>query len=517
MKRRSAIVAALVMAACVFLHANNLSVSAPLLTGKNTTAGTDNAANFVLVKFDVSWENSWRTGSAPNNWDAAWVFIKYKVGSGEWQHGTLNATGHTAPGGSTIAVAADGKGAFIHRSSDGSGSVNYTGVKLRWNYGADGVADNAQVTVKVFGLEMVHVAQGSFYVGSGGSEAGTLSQPPSSDGASTSFQITSESAITIGTDAGNLTSKNNGAYSGGIGSNGTLSASFPKGYQAFYCMKYQISQEQYVGFLNTLNGTQQAARISAVAAGYFMDGGSGSSTVVDRNGVKCSTAPVGATPGVYVNDKNGNGTAGETDDGQNISCNWLSWADGIAYSDWAGLRPMSELEFEKVCRGPSAAVAGEFAWGTASALAATSTTNNSQADEIVATPSGANANFDQSPGLGYPVRVGIFATASTSRSQAGASYYGAMDLSGDLWERVVSINDAGRSFTGTHGNGSLGADGNASGNSDWPGTSASGSGFRGGDWTDPSDRMRVSDRFIGAYTETGRTASRGFRSVRTAP
>ena len=31
--------------------------------------------------------------------------------------------------------------------------------------------------------------------------------------------------------------------------------------------------------------------------------------------------------------------------------NWISWDDGLAFADWAGLRPMTELEFTKAARG----------------------------------------------------------------------------------------------------------------------------------------------------------------------
>jgi len=34
------------------------------------------------------------------------------------------------------------------------------------------------------------------------------------------------------------------------------------------------------------------------------------------------------------------------------ACNLLSWWDGAKFAAWAGLRPMSELEYEKACRGP---------------------------------------------------------------------------------------------------------------------------------------------------------------------
>ena len=59
-------------------NANNISVTNVSLTGQNT------ADNYTFVRFDISWENSWRTSSAPANWDAAWIFVKYRVGNGNW-------------------------------------------------------------------------------------------------------------------------------------------------------------------------------------------------------------------------------------------------------------------------------------------------------------------------------------------------------------------------------------------------------------------------------------------------
>jgi len=62
------------------LMANNIAVSNVSTTGQNTSQGTNNSANYTMVKFDVSWGNSWRTSSGPSNWDAAWVFVKFMVG-----------------------------------------------------------------------------------------------------------------------------------------------------------------------------------------------------------------------------------------------------------------------------------------------------------------------------------------------------------------------------------------------------------------------------------------------------
>jgi hypothetical protein len=71
----------------------------------NISVGTPNqATGNVDVSFDISWTNSWRTSSAPYNWDAAWVFIKYRVNGGAWNHARLNETGHTIPGNAAVTV-----------------------------------------------------------------------------------------------------------------------------------------------------------------------------------------------------------------------------------------------------------------------------------------------------------------------------------------------------------------------------------------------------------------------------
>ena len=137
------------------VQANNLTISNVSLTGQDT----DN--DFILVQFDITWENSWRfSGVDPNNWDAAWVFVKYRVG-GDWRHATLNTMGHTVPSGSTIDTPFDGTGVFLYRSADGTGMVTFNGVQLRWNYGVDGLPDNTgDVEVRVLGIEMVYVPTG---------------------------------------------------------------------------------------------------------------------------------------------------------------------------------------------------------------------------------------------------------------------------------------------------------------------------------------------------------------------
>jgi hypothetical protein len=141
------------------LKANDINVKNVRLTGQVNDSHT-------LVNFDLNWKNSWRNTT---NYDAAWLFVKYKVGTGEWMHATLsNVAGqYTPPAGSTISPSSDGKGVFIYRSADGTGENNFNNLSLRWNYPTDLVANDAQVTVKVFAIEMVYIPQGSFYVGDG--------------------------------------------------------------------------------------------------------------------------------------------------------------------------------------------------------------------------------------------------------------------------------------------------------------------------------------------------------------
>lgn len=559
---------AMVMLANHMALSNNLTVSVPVLTGQNVSA------DHVNVKFTVSWSNSWRVSAAPSNWDAAWVFVKYRVGSGPWLHATLNSTGHTAPAGATIVVPPDGKGVFIHRSMDGTGSVTFTDVKLRWNYGADGVADNAAVTVKVFGIEMVHVTQGDYWLGSTAGEPGTFMDgawPGSGD--TDPFDVTSESAIPLGHSPGKLWARLMPPYNDDIGDTTVpIPAAYPKGWNAFYCMKYSITQEQYVDFLNTLTYTQQALRTetapnSAAGTNAMMT----PSRLKDRNGIKVQTPGVASTvPAVYGCDLDSNGTFNQAGDGQNIGCNYLSWGDGAAYADWAGLRPMSELEFEKACRGAEQNYHwDERAYATRTVAHMGAVNNGGAANETyvlytnpdhnswnltIGGASNINAgwppqtliNGSPMPSLadmfGSPVRAGIFATDTSDRVQSGATFYGIMEMSGDLWERAVNVSTAeGKAFQGTHGDGTLSSGGSAT-NADWPGESGQGAGFRGGNFSYDSDWSRVSDRDLATHTVSTRyetlsksyTASGfglgtftvtfpayrgtfGFRGVRTAP
>jgi len=251
-----------------------------------------------------------------------------------------------------------------------------------------------------------------------------------------------------------------------------------------------------------------------------------------RNGIDIQTSGVNATtPAVYACNLDADANYNETVDGQNIVCNYINWDDLVAYLDWSGLRPISEFEFEKICRGPGAPVSGEYAWGTTNIKSSASrytVSNQGEDDEDI------TANYETTAGTGNamysqvnptanasfgPLRGCIFAAnpSNSGRETSGASYYGVMEMSGNIWERPVVIGNAtGRAFTGTHGDGSITAAGAANPTS-WPVGSATGAGLRGGTWQTNASQLRVTDRYYGVCSDNTRANWAGGRGGRTAP
>ena len=511
------------------VNANGLEIGQVRITGQNTVD------EFSMIEFNISWKNSWRTSTYESNWDAVWVFVKYKKVDGAitsvWNHCSLNyvdgtgaSDGHTVPAGAQIKTPSDGRGVFIQRNADGIGDVSWEDVQLRWNYGADGLVQDDSVEVIVYGIEMVYIPEGSFYLGDGSAssaanfEAGTTNLP---------FQITSEGSITLGGDQGASALGNNnraGMHASYIDdwanvSNVTLGAQFPKGYKGYYCMKYEISQEQYVGFLNTLTRIQQADRFPTTTVGtYFCDG---SSTIpVNRNSIKLKADDDPSYPREYGCDLDNDNIYNEPVDGQNIACNFLSIRDALAYTDWAGLRPMTEFEYEKACRGTITPLPNEFPWRTTTYTAATTISNGGLSNETSGSTE-ANVNAIESASITGPMRVGSFARASATKVSAGATYYGVMNMSDNLREMVISVGRPnGRAFTGGHGNGALDANGRCD-VADWP-SSGDGMGWRGANWNMTADNMNlygpVSKRFVANLhniVSTTRYSGIGFRAVRS--
>jgi hypothetical protein len=470
-------------AACIVVLCGQVAEAANIRVANPAISGDGN------VQFDITWEASWRASWKEadtdwTNWDAAWIFVKYrKEGDPGWSHATLSANDadHVAPAGAEIEVGLTGKkgmGVFLYRSAEGKGTWANKGVKLKWLHKEDGVEDKAKVELFVHALEMVYVPQGSFFVGGGGKLAGSFTDGAWKKGNDViPFKITSEAELKVANEPGCLWGTAGGGAAHTLGPAGKLPAKFPKGYGAFYCQKYEASQGEYAQFLNQLTDAQAAARYP-------------------RGGILAPYAKKAIITTIIK------AAAGYTVTNPERSCNWLSWDDGAAYADWTGLRPMTELEYEKACRGPLAPVANEYAWGTGTVT----DTEMPGASDLPLPP--------------YP--VGICGTEA--RVRTGSTYWGIAAMSGHLRERTVAVGHSeGRGFTAICGDGALAADGlaNVAGwpgpTTAWPESATAGAGFRGGPWYEDKATLRVSDRFLAACQRKGRDGSYGWRGVRQAP
>lgn len=488
MRCRYALIPVLALTCMMQALSNNIQVSNVALTGQNA------GANTYQVKFDISWENSWRTSTFESNYDAAWIFVKYRVTPGViWDHATISTTGNVAPTGGTVHVPSDGVGAFLYRNTNGMGNVNYTNVELRWNYGT-AFPDDAILEICVFAIEMVYVPQGAFLAGDatlsphGAFQTGDVNNP---------FNITSEASLTLGgTSTSNLSNNNNAGMTTADDFNytttQTLPAAYPKGFNALFVMKYEISQGQYADFLNKLTNAQATPRFP---------GFNGSNQHTINN--------TGVPPNIYV--------AGSPD----RACNYLGWADVAAYADWSGLRPMSELEFEKICRGTRPAAPDEYAWGTPWVFNQAYTYANSGMPNEVATNAATgsgNAIYITTRGTSGPRKCGLAAASvvTPTRQEAGATYYGVMEMSGNVWETTVSLGSAaGRAFVANHGNGIINSLGQSTVGG-WPSvTTGAGTGVRGGGHPNSTDRLRISSRDLSNINVLTRFSDVGGRLVRS--
>lgn len=468
------------------VFANNIQVS-------NVSYNSGNGT----VTFNISWENSWRVSTAPNNWDAAWVFVKRRNCADQfWKQQFINAAGHTAASPLEVQAVPDSVGVFIRRSANGNGNIASTSITLKLG---DIPAPVNEWDFKVFAVEMVYVPQGAFYLGSGGTNyyefrtgnSGTPGIP---------YQVTSENAITFANTAGNLWD-NSGATSAFAPTGNVVDANFPKGFRSFYAMKYEVSQGQYVDFLNSV-AQDMAINRQILGAGSY------------RNNVT-GTWPSYATT-----------TPGR-------AMNYLGWGNLCAYLDWSGLAPMSEMEFEKLCRGVSVPVANEFAWGGNTATRASSLvndgTNQEEATNIIALGTGF-ANFGGNAGAPQgPFRVGFAAKAGTTRFEAGAGYYGNMDLTGNVYEYCTAIYGAATSTFkwDAHGDGQLTLGSGFSNVTGWvnqtvvtDGAVATGASLKGGGWTDriganlEDQALRVSNRYYSGNSYGSNNINLGGRGVR---
>lgn len=453
-KLYSFVTAVVLLVLCNSAFANFINVQNTTLTGQNTTNGT------IQVQFDLSWNNSWRDSI---NYDGAWVFVKYRIGTGNWLHAAMSNTGMVNGTGTSHAIMVSPAtntgmraGAMIYRNTGGTGTFNATGIQLQWAYGTQSVSNSDALTaqLRVFATEMVYIPQGNYFAG---------------DGQNTRFHFyNGSSAIQItGTgfspqfffNSTNMTHRvhgQNGLDINGdqtIGTYPTDNPDYPTGWKSFWMMKYEISQGQYVDFLNTLTYDQQTARVASSTNTVNTNAQSGTTTDNNRYTIRVGTAGVANTvPRVYITVR------------PDRANNFMDWTDVAAFADWSGLRMLSELEYEKAGRGFLNAVANEYAWGTTTAVQGNTLSGTENGTETV-TESGANYSLISSTrsggdGSSGPLRVGIHATATSTRTQSGASYFGVMDMTGNVGEMYVNVQHAqGRTYRGYadlwHGDGTL--------------------------------------------------------------
>jgi len=454
---------------------NGLVISNTTLTGQNTTSQT------WQVRFNITWENSWRDNV--NN-DVVWVFCKWSTTTGVWNHATLNTTGFVTGTGTpiTLQVSCDRRGSFISRRDFGNGTLATTAVELQWAYGTDGVSNGATPLLNIYGIEMVYIPGGPFTIGDGDGVSSSSSSsfyavsqhlPYTIDNLMSPVISATSIVNTVGSPVNFFRiDGDNGLDLNCDGSivAGTDSASFPTGYLPFYIMKYEITQGQYCDFLNSLTYTQQTARVNNSTNSPGQYAFDGLTTPTSRQTIMVQTAGVSpGTPRVYSTAR------------PDRSSNYLSPMDGMAYSDWAALRPLTELEYEKACRGPlPPSGVNDMPWGSTynpcySAVTLVGTENGTETASST-NPGFYSVSVSQGDGGTGPLRAGIMATnSSTNRNSTGNTFYGVCNMGDNLGELYVTLTHvAGRSYRGDHGNGTLLAAGHADA-PNWPGANGNSS------------------------------------------
>jgi formylglycine-generating enzyme required for sulfatase activity len=445
-----------------------------------TIARKPNTAT-AQVTLTVAWQNAWWNAK---NHDAAWIFVKVRAADGPWRHGAIVSASLQPIARSlrpnSISIPTDRVGFFVSAASTMRGSVEWP---LELTVDLTQIRDlaaDAVLEARVFAVEMVYVPEGGFALGDPDPAAlkfGSFYRSNGSAAPDGLLTIRSEDAIEVGPSVGALYYEvEQPEYQGDR--QGPIPAAFPKGFRAFYAMKYELPQGLYADFLNTLG--EEATGFRAIHGGreYYRHRGT-----------------IRVEEGWYV--------AGQP----RRPANRVSWEDAIAFADWAGLRPMTELEFEKAARGVSSPIPHEFPWGTSSTDALRRLMQPN--DDLAMTSGVDEARLNDE-----------------TRPEFGASFYWVLDLAGSVWERTVSIgHPVGRRFTGSHGDGRLTGYGSAT-NDDWPrgDETGGGYGYRGGGYYEQG--MRQSDfnpyspigyRRFGAWGQAPRSLAYGFRAVRTAP
>ncbi|MDP4267151.1 MAG: SUMF1/EgtB/PvdO family nonheme iron enzyme [Bacteroidota bacterium] len=457
------------------------------------------------VSFVVNWQNSWNyTTGQPQNFDAVWIFVKFRdcsVGTAaQFTHGLVSTTisDHSLSTGvpilqfvnsdgvlNTIDAVPNNTGVLLKRITTGffSNPISET-IKLKiTNLPAPGTT----LDLRVFGIEMVYIPQESFYLGDNNT---SNNQFRTSNVNNSPIYINGETGYSVYNGVSQI----------------SVPATYPQGYNAFFCMKYEITEQQYADFLNTMSSADYANRFP----GNFNS---------NRNRLNNG----GTYPNIYFTDR------------PYRAQNFLSWADISAYLDWACLCPISEFQYEKACRGSKQGYfPGEYSWGNSFKTAGNNFSGTEDGKETLLTGNciSGNTTFTGGDAGTGPARAGIFATSTVStREQSGASYYGVMELTGNVFEWCVIATGTSTYSKQLWGDGTLAAGGTHN-VANWPLAAASTDIIvRGGSWALTTDYFQVSYRRFsdqtagvwngaltttvgGAFSTTLRTAVLGGRGIR---
>lgn len=379
---------------------NYMLIENVTVTGINTALGT------AQVQFDINWGNSWKDSI---NWDAAWVFIKYKNTEGEWKHAKINAIGYDHGQGTSniIQPTSDKMGAFVRMADYGQTNFSVDGMQLQWNFSLDGLSNVSNMEIKLFAIEMVYNPIGSFSFCDG--------QAYKPKGLDFNYSVINERmspSINCQTqfwdysdpnylDTNTIRIKGNA----GIDTNNDNiidNPNYPTGYFPYYAFKFELTDQQYSDFLNCLN---EAQKVNLEVLG-------GTSSLNLSNGKYYASSPNRAFSGTYG----------------------ISKAMLMAYADWSGLRPISVLEFSKSLWGPSKPYLSSPG---------------------IAYSSNGNWNIPKDVGSGSRHYNGV-----NSFQYGGSGYFGMKDMMCSLQEPCVSISSEDFSIL-IHGNGEIDDSGNS--------------------------------------------------------
>lgn len=437
-------------------YANNVKIENLEITENN------------FLKCTIKWENSWffnkeltisseNSSTQKKNFlfkDGVWCFLKVRTNDYTWKHIYLSENEISINQENnqildTELETVNDKGGFFLSSiiKEEKNGISQTSISIKL---PDEIKNQFGVyDIAFYAIEMVWVDEGSFFVGDGVHSQNALRNATLTNDSTDvkPFLIHSENEILVGTNEGNLYGNNVGALSE-LFPKSNIPSTFPKGYDGFWIMKYEINQSQYSDFLNTLTFKQQLNRTANSPQSEINTPALAiSSNTLLRNSIfiKEKGNENLDIPAIY-----------DVREGKYRACNWLNAEDIAAFLDWAALRPITELEFEKAARGITNPIKGEFSWGTPYVIDANTVQNDGTESETVSelanvTDSAGLASynsgieFNQLNGVlrnGFGAKGLDFSTSNFElRLQSGASFWGVLELSGNVWEYCVKINN----------------------------------------------------------------------------